>query len=246
MLFRSHSILQAANVQVRRRQARGVSGNLSYTLARSMDNASSLGAGSPVVAQNDRDLESEWALSSFDRRHQVSGDLSVELPFGPNRRWLKNGGLLAGIAGEWTATLALTLQSGSPFTARVLGAASDVFRGTNGSLRANATGQPIELSNPTVDAFFNAAAFAVPDLGLFGDSARNTVVGPGARQLNAVFTRDVRLTGTRVVSLQVNATNLLNTVQWASVDTNVNSPTFGQVLSVRPMRSVTVNVRFRY
>ena len=32
--------------------------------------------------------------------------------------------------------------------------------------------------------------------------------------------------------------NLLNTVQWAAVDTNVNSPTFGQVLSVRPMRTI--------
>ena len=51
----------------------------------------------------------------------------------------------------------------------------------------------------------------------------------------------MRLGGNRALTLQVNAINLLNTVQWASVDTNVNSPTFGQVLSVRPMRTVTVN-----
>ena len=51
-----HSILNAANFQVRRRLAGGFSGDLSYTLAKSMDNASSLGAGAPVVAQNDKDL----------------------------------------------------------------------------------------------------------------------------------------------------------------------------------------------
>jgi len=241
-----HSILNAGSVQVRRRQAGGLSGGLSYTIAKSMDNASSLGAGSPVVAQNDKDLASEWALSSFDRRHQFSGDLTMELPFGPNRRWLKNGGLLAGIVGEWTTQLALTLQSGTPLTARVIGAASDVSRGTNGSLRADYTGAPIQLSNPTVDEFFNAAAFTVPGSGLFGDSMRNSIIGPGARQLNGLLQRDIRIGGNRAVSLQINANNLLNTVQWASVDTNVNSPTFGQVLSVRPMRSVTVNVRFRY
>jgi hypothetical protein len=211
-----------------------------------MDNASSLGAGAPIVAQNDKDLASEWALSSFDRRQQVAGDLSVELPFGPNRRWLKDGGLLAGIVGEWTATLTMALQSGTPYTARVIGAVSDVFRGTNGSLRADYTGAPIQLSNPTVDEFFNAAAFVAPPAGLFGDSARNTIVGPGARQLNGLLTRDVRLGSTKSLTLQVNATNLLNTVQWASIDTSVNSPTFGQVLSVRPMRTVTVNVRFRF
>jgi len=86
----------------------------------------------------------------------------------------------------------------------------------------------------------------VPAPGQFGDSVRNSIIGPGARQLNGLLQRDIRIGGNRAVSLQINANNLLNTVQWASVDTNVNSPTFGQVLSVRPMRSVTVNVRFRY
>ena len=211
-----------------------------------MDNASSLGAGQPVVAQNDKDLASEWALSSFDRRHQLSGDVSIELPFGPNRRWLKNGGLLAGIVGEWTASATMTLQSGTPFTARVIGAASDVLRGTNGSLRADYLGGPFQLANPTVDEFFNAAAFAAPAAGQFGDSSRNMIVGPGARQLNGQLTRDVRLGTTRSVTLQVNATNLLNAVQWASIDANVNSPTFGQVLSVKPMRTVTISARFRF
>jgi hypothetical protein len=242
-----HSILNAANFQIRRRLAGGISGDLSYTLARSMDNASSLGAGAPVVAQNDKDLASEWALSSFDRRHQVSGDLSVELPFGPSRHWLKNGGLLAAIVGDWTATLAMTVQSGTPLTARVLGAASDVSRGTNGSLRGNLVpGLPIQEDDPIVTEFFNTAAFTAPPAGTFGDSPRNAIIGPGARQLNGVLTRDVRLSGNRVMSLQVNATNLLNTVQWASVDTNVNSPTFGQVLSARPMRTIVLNVRFRF
>ena len=44
----------------------------------------------------------------------------------------------------------------------------------------------------------------------------------------------------------MNATNLLNMVNYAGIDTVVNSPTFGQVLSVRPMRSVTLNLRFRF
>ena len=47
-------------------------------------------------------------------------------------------------------------------------------------------------------------------------------------------------------TLQVNAVNLLNTVEWATIDTNLNSRTFGQVLSVRPMRTITVDARFRF
>jgi hypothetical protein len=241
-----HSIMHGGTLQVQRRQANGYRGAFSYTFARSMDNASSLGAGGAVVAQNDKDLASEWGVSSFDRRHQISGNLNVELPWGPNRRWLKDGGTLAGLFGEWSAQVTVTVQSGTPLTARVLGASSDLLRGVNGSLRANYNGGPIQVSNPTIDEFFNITAFSAPGAGQFGNSARNMITGPGSRQLNASFQRDVRLGGTRAITLQVNAVNLLNTVQWAGVDTNVNSPTFGQVLSVRPMRTITISARFRY
>src|SRR5262249_57886483 len=108
---------------------------------------------------------------------------------GPNRRWLKDGGRLAGVLGEWSAQFTLTLQTGTPLTARVLGAASDLVRGVNGSLRANVTGAPVPLSNPTIDEFFNIAAFSLPVPGVFGDSPRNSIIGPGTRQLNVLFQR---------------------------------------------------------
>ena len=72
------------------------------------------------------------------------------------------------------------------------------------------------------------------------------IIGPGSQQLNAQFSRDVRMGGNRAITLQLNATNLLNMVNYATVDTVVNSPTFGQVLSVRPMRSMQFNMRFRF
>jgi hypothetical protein len=241
-----HSIMNAGNLQLRRRLARGVSGGLSYTIAKAMDNASSLGAGGAVVAQNDQDLAAEWAPSSFDRRQQFSGNVYFELPWGPNRRWLNNGGAFAGLIGEWSAQFTMTWQTGTPLTARVLGAASDLFRGVNGSLRANYTGAPVVLPDPTVDEFFNVSAFSLPAPGQFGSSSRNMIVGPGSRQLNGLFQRDIRIGGNRAMTLQVNALNLLNTVQWAAVDSNLNSPTFGQVISARPMRAVTVTARLRF
>jgi hypothetical protein len=82
--------------------------------------------------------------------------------------------------------------------------------------------------------------------GRFGYSSRNVIPGPGAHQLNGLFERDLRLGGHRSLTLQVDAMNLLNSVQWAAVDTNINSPTFGHVLSARPMRTMTVTARFRF
>jgi hypothetical protein len=241
-----HSLLNSGTMQLRRKLAGGFSANASYTLAKSMDNASSLGAGATVVAQNDQDLEAEWARSNFDRRHQVTAQALWELPFGVNRRWLENGGLLTTLFGSWNLSANFTYQSGSPFTPRIIGAASDAARGTSGSLRANYDGSAIALADPTISQFFNTAAFSVPAAGTFGDSSRNIIVGPSSHQLNASFSRDLRLGGNRTVTLSLNAINVLNTVQLNAIDTYLNSPTFGQVLSVRPLRTMTVNVRVRF
>ncbi len=240
------SSLHAGTFRVRRRPVKGLGFGTTYTLARSRDNASTIGGGGTVVAQDDRNLAAEWGLSSFDRRHQVTGDVSVELPFGPNRRWLNQGGVWAALLENWRGNATFTWQSGTPLTPRVTGAVMDVASGTNGTLRANYDGEPVQVSDPSIDLFFNTAAFSIPSAGMYGNASRNMIVGPGSRQLNAQLSRDLRLGGTRALTLQVNASNLLNMVNYLAIDTVVNSPTFGQVLSVRPMRSVTANVRFRF
>ena len=50
----------------------------------------------------------------------------------------------------------------------------------------------------------------------------------------------------RALTVQVTGSNLLNRVNFGAIDTVVNSPTFGHVISVRAMRSVQLNLRFRF
>jgi hypothetical protein len=240
------SVLNAATFRLQRRMVKGIGGSINYTLAKSRDDASNIGGGGTVVAQDDRNLAAEWALSSFDRRHQLSGNLSFELPFGPNKRWLHNGGALAAVFGRWRGSANVVWQSGTPLTPRLQAAASDVARGTNGTLRADYLGGPIRIAGPTIDRFFNTEAFGEPLPGTFGTAGRNMIVGPGSRLLNAQLSRDIQFQRNRGLTVQFNANNLLNSVNYARVDTTVNSPTFGQVLGVGAMRSAQLNLRFRF
>jgi hypothetical protein len=128
----------------------------------------------------------------------------------------------------------------------VLNAANDVNRGTNGTLRADYLGGPITIAGPTIDRFFNTTAFAVPAPGTFGSASRNMIPGPGSRMLNAQFSRDLVMPHNRALTMQFTASNLLNVVNYSRVDTTVNSPTFGYVLGVAPMRSAQLNLRFRF
>jgi trimeric autotransporter adhesin len=240
------SIMHMFTVRLRKRMTKGVAMGGSYTLSKSIDEASSIGGSGGVVAQNDLDLAAERGLSSFDQRHRVSGDFSYELPFGENRHWLNQGGTMAALLGNWTFNGNVQFASGTPFTARVLASVSDVARGTNGTLRANYNGEPIAVSDPSTLQFFNTAAFSIPVAGTFGDAGRNTIIGPGTSVMNLGLTRQIPLGQSRGLSVTLLANNVLNTVQWSTIDTVVNSPTFGQVLSVRPMRTFLVTTRFRF
>ena len=240
------SIMHSGTVRLRKRMASGVSLGATYVYSKSIDNASSIGGGATVVAQDAQDLAAERGLSSFDRRHQLTGDFNFELPFGQNKKWLNTKSTASRVFGDWSVSGSFTVESGTPFTPRILGSFTDVSRGTNGTLRADFTGLPISVNNPTLGEWFNTAAFAVPTPGTFGDAGRNSIIGPGTTLLNMAVSKDFTLGETRNLQIRWQVTNLLNSPQYTVIDTVVSSPTFGQVTGVGAMRKMQLVARFRF
>jgi hypothetical protein len=240
------SILHAGSVRLRKRMTNGVSVGATYTYSKSIDNASSIGGGVQVVAQNDKNLRAERGLSSFDQRHKLTGDWMLELPWGEGRKWLTRHTLAQKVLGSWLLQSSFTVASGTPFTARVLGDASDVARGTNGTLRANYNGEPIQLSGGSIGHWFNTAAFTVPAAGTYGDSGRNTIIGPGSWLMSLVLSKNIPLRDSMGVEMRAEADNVLNHANYSGIDTTVNSPTFGQVTSVASMRKMILSVHYRF
>jgi hypothetical protein len=241
-----NSIMHAGTIRVRRRLRQGFQVGGTYVFSKSIDNASSIGGAGNVVAQNDFDLSAERGLSSFDQRHRFSADYLWELPLGPDKRWLRGKGALPQLLSGWQLSGTINIASGVPFTARILGNFTDVSRGTNGTLRADATGLPVSIANPTASLFFNTAAFALPAAGQFGDAARNTIGGPPTLSFNMAINKVIPLGENRTLELRAQVNNVFNTPQFQTIDTTVNSPTFGQVLSVGSMRRIQIVARFRF
>ena len=256
------SVLHAGSVRLRKRLQRGVSIGGTYVFSKSIDNASTIGSGAvvssastlggangggsagtaaisgtTVVAQNAFDLAAERGLSSFDQRHRFTADYLWELPFGHDKQWLVAPGILRDLLGDWQWSGDWTIGSGYPFTARVLGDFADVGRGTNGSLRADLTGQPIAVSNPTTAEWFNVAAFTVPPSGQFGNAGRNTIAGPGAVLFDMALTKLIPMGEARALEVRAQANNVFNTPQFVAIDSVANSPTFGRITSTGQMRT---------
>ena len=56
--------------------------------------------------------------------------------------------------------------------------------------RPNLAGDP-SVSDPGPEGWFNTQAFAMPAFGTFGDVGRNTIDGPGFKNINLALTRKV-------------------------------------------------------
>ena len=264
----------ALSVRVRKRLSAGFSVGGTYTFSKSLDDASSIGAGATSaasspglggggtsaagggastnggaanVAQNPLDLTGERGLSSFNQTHRFTADYLYELPFGHDKRWLTGHAPLRAVLGDWQWSGDWTIASGLPFTPRILGNVNDVDSGTNGTLRPNlVVGQVVNLAHPSAAEWFNIAAYVAPPGGTYGDARRNSIIGPGNKVFDMAFTKVFPLKEARVLEFRAQATNVFNLVNYSSIDTNFSSPTFGRVTAAGAMRQVTMTARFRF
>ncbi|MBB5342528.1 TonB-dependent receptor [Tunturibacter empetritectus] len=239
------SRLQQLSVNVRKRLQKGVSLQATYHYGHSIDNASSIGGTTVVPAQNDKDLNAEEGNSSFDVRHQVTGNWVLELPFGPNRAFLSKGGFWSRALDGFSLSGDFTFASGTYFTPHYVSTVAETATGTNDTLRPDRVfSQPIP-GQGTILNWFNAAAFTAPANG-YGTASRGSIEGPGITVADASLSRTVALGETRSFEARVTATNVFNTVQYSGIDTTLNSQTFGQVTSAATMRRLTVLARYRF
>jgi hypothetical protein len=240
-----YSRFQQLSVNVRKRLQKGASLQATYHYGHSIDNASSIGGTQATVAQNDRDLNAEEGNSSFDVRHQVTGNWVFELPFGPNRAYLSKVGFWSKALDGFSLSGDFTFATGTYYTPHYVSTVAETATGSNNSLRPDRVfSQPIAGAGTVLD-WFNKAAFVTPANG-FGTASRGSIEGPGIVAVDASLSRTVGLGETRSFEARVTANNVFNTVQYSGIDTTLNSQTFGQVTSTAGMRRLTVMARYRF
>ena len=240
-----NSTTHAASIRLRKRLQHGISMGGTYTFSKAIDDASTIGGGTTVVAQNPFDIAAERGLSIFDQRDRFTGDYLIELPFGHDKLWLSGNGLLRALFGDWQWSGDWTIASGVPFSPRILGDFADVSRGTNGTLRPDRVpGQSISLAHPSIHEWFNTSAFVAPPSGLYGNARRNSIEGPGARVFDMAFTKVIPVGESPILELRVQFSNIFNTPQYTTIDPISNSPSYGEVVAVGAMRTIQFTIRF--
>jgi hypothetical protein len=207
---------------VTRRYSRGfqISGN--YTLSKVEGDFGN--EVIPYFLPQDRALL--WGPLDQDRRHRFTLSWVWELP-GANlqgpARW---------VLGGWQWGAVMQYQTGRPFT---ITSGRDNSLDGIGNDRAKQTGQPFAPpSGSDKTVYFNPAAFAVNDLGTFGDVGKGAYYGPSLHAWNMGLSKNFQFNDQSYVQFRAEFLNVFNQVNFDNPNTNVSGGGFGRITRTDP------------
>jgi len=205
-----NSNYNAFSAKLTRRMSSGLTFLLGYTYSKSIDDGSGLRTlgTDQIGAQNSYCLACERGLSIFDQKHRFVASALYQLPFGKGRSYM-NHGVAGTLIGGWDLGMIYSMASGSPV---------DIMDGTcQSNIGASCMDRPnvvpgvsSQVSNPNKLEWFNVQAFALQPQYTFGNSGRNTVIGPPLFSVDTTLDKDFRFTERFNLQLRLDAFNLFN------------------------------------
>lgn len=244
-----YSSYNSGNVKLEHRASDGAV-LLVYTWAKSLDSksaAAGIGAtnsyAGPMDSANPR---LDYGRSDFNVGQRFVASYAYVLPVGHGKKFAANVNRAADAAiGGWEITGIGTFQKGFPFSVQANDTNS--LLGTQ-TQRADIVANPKSGFSKGSKEWFNTAAFAAPQGGLFGTSGRNILDEPGISNWDMGIVKRVDLFERTKFELRLETFNTFNHAQFgvdgnssggpgtAAESTNVTSATFGQITSYRPAR----------
>ena len=254
----------ALGVATNKRFSRGLTFDLSYTLARHLSDA---GGAVPqnFAAENGAttlDLfrgDADYGDVPFTRRHRFVGTFLYELPIGQSRHYLTNVGRgLDLLVGGWDVTGVLLLQSG-PFLTPFFGngdpsGTGTTTRGFTSTQRPDVVGDG-NLENPTVGAYFDQSAFERPanNIGRFGNAGVGILRGPGTSVFSMTLGKRFAISGRSQLRTEIAFSNLFD-IENLDVNPgslNITSSSFSRITSTQTVdqagpRTVQFSLRYSF
>lgn len=206
-----NSFYNSLTVGLNRRFSQGLQLQVSYTLGKSIDEASANGGRQTFSNGQGRTFDPynrrlDRGLSNFDIRNNFVLNASYDLPFGKNLT-----GLSKQILANWQINTIISLSSGVPFTPFVSGDPDRDGTDENTSRPDLVPGVSLTpMGGSNVNLWFNPAAFAPPQIGFRGTLGRNTLRGPNFKSVELSLVKNFEINERFQVQFRAEAFNLFN------------------------------------
>jgi Carboxypeptidase regulatory-like domain/TonB dependent receptor-like, beta-barrel len=203
----AQSFYNAFQLSVISRLNRGFQAQLSYTLAKSVDDqSSSLGrnefANGQARTVDPYNKKLNRGLSDFDVRNNLSFSFSYELPFGPGQAWGGNAKGLARVLIEgWQFNGIFQASSGIPVSP-IFTFDQDRDATTDNEQRPNLKPGITKIPKVSRLQLFDPTVFELPAVGSRGALGRNVIIGPGLATFDPSLVKFFYLNSERTRSAQ--------------------------------------------
>jgi hypothetical protein len=219
----------SAQATLRKQVSRGLSLQFAYTFSKAMTNT--------TVYNDQRNLNLDWARTSFDRTHRVINNFSYDLP-----SLVKNGFEGAMLRG-WSISGIVIVQSGLPMslTDRNGGSVYGFAAPSTITLCRGATYKDLVTPGSTGSRLHNwintLAICSAPAIGSdgssgYGDTGQSIVNGPGQFNTDVSVGKVTTVGGLREnaqLAFRTEFYNALNHPQFANPGTTFGTATFGVI-----------------
>jgi hypothetical protein len=233
----ANSVTHQIQLGATRRFSAGLSFQLEYQFTRAL--GSPYAASAPLDNRNRR-LD-RGNLDNVRRHYAVAGYI-YDLPFGPGKLLGSTAaGIPAKLIGGWQLAGEVLLSTGQPFsvtfTSTTLGQPSG---------RADIVGDP-GVSSRSLDQWFNPAAFAAPRPYLYGNSAPNSLWGPGFNNWDLAVFKNTILHERLSLQFRSEFFNVLNHPNFDVPAANISArTTVGQIRSASDPRTIQFSLRLLF
>jgi hypothetical protein len=180
--------------------------------------------------------------------HNVSANVSYDLPFGHNRQFGKNmNKVLNAFAGDWQVNGILSFHNGFPLTVSAPDNSGTRSRGARADCLVPATvfGQQNYGGAGGGYQWFNPAAFGPEAPGMFGTCGVGTVRGPGLATADLSASKKFNVTEHQNLELRGEFINALNHPILNAPNTSLGS-TLGLIQTSQGARNIQLALKYNF
>ena len=232
-----------------KRMSHGLMYIVSYTYGHALaDTGTTLSGSTGFGTPNPRDYGSGYSSAAWDIRHNFTGSVAYQLPFGRGKTYGANmNRAMDALVGNWQVNGILTLHTGNPYTIRWNGC-QGVWNACQPDVASGMNPNDAPSGGRTPDLWFNTSAVtsAAPLTG--GNIGLQTNTAPGARLLDFSIFKDFVITERFRLEYRAEGTNVFNHPWFGTPDNNLQDTLFGHVTSTYSgsERHIQMSLRFQF
>ena len=246
----SSSNYHGLQVSANRRFARGITFGLAYTWSKSLD----YNSGETNTVRPDLVAARIWnyGLSDFDRTHVLKVNCLWDIPRVPT-----NNPVLNQVVNGWQLSGIYTAQTGRPRNVTFRTTKAVDFTGTpsQGPRLDHIASAILPRGERTFERYFNTEAFALPEVGTFGNMARSVIRDPGINSWDLAIFKNFKFKERASIQFRAETYNTFNHTQFNLIDRagRWNPATgaqvdkrFGQLIGANDARIIQLALRLLF